>query len=117
MEVKQGEIYWVELDEPVGSEPGYRHPYVVVQNDLFNASRIRTVVICELTTNLDRARVPGNVLLEAGEAGLSRQSVVNVTRLATVDRTQLGDYIGKLSIGKLQKIIAGVVQVIYPQEG
>jgi mRNA interferase MazF len=116
MEVGQGEVYWVELEEPSGSEPGYRHPYIVVQNDVFNQSRIRTVVMCELTTNLNRAKVPGNVLLEIGEANLPRQSVVNVTRLVTMDRSQLGEFIGKVSTGRFQKIIAGIIQLITPIE-
>ena len=70
--IRQGEVYWIDLREPVGSGPGYRHPYVVVQNDLFNQSRINTVVVCALTSNLKRARVPGNVLLRPGEGRLPR---------------------------------------------
>ncbi len=69
--IRQGDIYWVDLEEPSGSEPGYRHPHVVLQNNVFNQSRIRTVIVCPLTTNLKRADAPGNVLLDEGEGGLA----------------------------------------------
>ena len=65
--INQGDIYWVDLGEPSASEPGYRHPHVVVQNNIFNRSQIKTVVVCALTSNLKRAQAPGNVLLESGE--------------------------------------------------
>jgi mRNA interferase MazF len=61
--IEQGEIYWVDLGEPSGSEPDYRHPHIVIQNNLFNASKINTVVVCALTSNIKRALAPGNVLL------------------------------------------------------
>ena len=73
MVIRQGEIYWVDLAEPRGSEPSYRHPHIVVQNNLFNASKINTVVVCALTSNLKRAKAPGNVLLEKGEANLLKK--------------------------------------------
>jgi mRNA interferase MazF len=79
MVVHQGDIYWIDLGEPAGSEPGYSHPHVVVQNNVFNRSRINTVVVCALTSNLKRAAAPGNVLLGAGEANLPKQSVVVVS--------------------------------------
>jgi mRNA interferase MazF len=79
MVIKQGEIYWVDLAEPKGSEPGYRHPHIVIQNNLFNDSRINTIVVCSLTSNLNRAKAPGNVMLNKGEANLSKQSVVNIS--------------------------------------
>jgi mRNA-degrading endonuclease toxin of MazEF toxin-antitoxin module len=73
-----GDVYWIELEEPVGSGLGYPHPHVVVQNNLFNSSRINTVVVCALTSNLRRGDAPGNVLPEEGEGGLSKRSVVLV---------------------------------------
>ncbi len=66
MVIRQGEVYWVDLGAPRGSSPGYRHPHVVVQNDIFNASRINTVVVCALTSNLRLGQAPGNVLLKKG---------------------------------------------------
>jgi len=64
MVINQGDVYWVELEEPLGSEPGYRHPHVVIQNNVFNHSRINTVVVCVLISNRKRAEAPGNILLE-----------------------------------------------------
>ncbi len=116
MEIRQGDVYWVDLGEPSGSEPGCRHPCVVVQNDVFNQSRIRTVVVCALTSNLKRAEAPGNVLLEKGEANLPKQSVVNVSQIFTVDKTQLGDYIGALSPRRVRQILAGILLVLTPRE-
>ncbi len=68
---RQGEVFWVDEGEPVGSEPGYRRPYVVIQNDRWNESPIRTVLVMAMTTNLRRAGVPGNVLVTAADTGLS----------------------------------------------
>lgn len=108
MVINQGDIYWIELDEPTGSEPGYSHPHVVVQNNVFNASRINTVIVCALTSNIKRAEAPGNVLLEKGEANLSKQSVVLVSQIFTVDKTQLGEFIGTLSEHRVKQIIEGI---------
>jgi mRNA interferase MazF len=116
MVIRQGDIHWVALDDPGGSEPGYPHPCVVVQNDLFNQSLIRTVVVCLLTSSLKRAEAPGNVLLDDGEAGLPKRSVVNVTQLATVDRRDLGDYVGALSATRMRQIIDGIWLVLEPRE-
>ncbi len=79
--VIQGDVFWVDVGDPDGSSPGYPRPYMVVQNNLFNRSAIRTVVTCALTSNLRRARDPGNVLLRPGESDLPEQSVVNVSQL------------------------------------
>jgi len=116
MVARQGDIYWIDLRPAAGSEPGYRHPHVIVQNDLFNQSRIRTVVVCALTSNLKRASAPGNVLLERGEANLPQQSVVNVSQIFTVDRAQLGEYIGAVSSGRVRQILDGIQLVLEPRE-
>ncbi len=116
MVINQGDIYWVELEEPSGSEPGYSHPHVVVQNNLFNQSQIRTVVVCALTSNLKRAEAPGNVLLDKSEANLPKASVVNVTQIFTVDKSQLGEYIGALSPKKMREILKGISLVLEPRE-
>ena len=101
-------MYWLDLGEPAGSGPGLRHPYAVVQSDLFNVSRIRTVVVCELTSNLQRAEAPGNVLLRKGEGGLDRASVVNVSQIYTVDRADLAEKIGELSQDRIREISVGL---------
>ena len=108
MVVNQGDIYWIALKEASGSEAGYTHPHVVIQDNVINHSRIKTVVVCALTTNLKRAKAPGNVLLEAGEANLPKQSVVVVSQVSTVDKMQLGEYIGSLNEQRVNQILAGL---------
>jgi len=90
MVIKQGDTHWIELEEPIGSEPGYSQPRVVIQNNVFNQSRIHTVIVCALTTNIKRANAPGNIVLEVGEANLPKQGVVWVSQIFTVDKTQFG---------------------------
>ena len=114
--INQGDIYWVDLGEPSASEPGYRHPHVVVQNNIFNRSQLKTVVVCALTSNLRRAQAPGNVLLESGEGNLPKQSVVNVSQIYTVDKSQLDEYIGTLSSARVREIINGIKLVVEPRE-
>jgi mRNA interferase MazF len=116
MVINQGDIYWVELNDPLGSEPGYTHPNIVIQNNLYNQSKIHTVIICGLTSNLKYAQLPGNVLLEMGEANLPKASVVNVSQLLTVDKTQLGEYIGTLSKKRLYQILEGVTSFLEPRD-
>jgi mRNA interferase MazF len=116
MVINQGDIYWIELDEPEGSEPGCKHPHVIVQNNLFNRSQIRTVVVCPLTTNLKRANAPGNVLLDKKESNLSKQSVVNVSQVFTVDKSQLDEYVGSLSPKRITQILDGIKLVLDPRE-
>jgi len=91
MVINQGDVFWIDFGEPTGSEPGYRHPHVVIQNNLFNRSRINTVVVCALTSNLKRAAAPGNVLLNKGEANLPKGSVVNISQLFTVNKSDLSE--------------------------
>ncbi len=116
MVINQGDIYWVDLSEPSGTEPGYKHPHVVVQNNLFNRSQIRTVIVVALTSNLKRANAPGNILLEKGEANLPKQSVVNVSQVFTVDKSQLDEHIGTLSSKRVREILGGIKLVIEPRE-
>lgn len=116
MVINQGDIYWIELGESLGSEPGYTHPHVVIQNNLFNRSRINTVVVCALTSNLARANAPGNVLLDAEEANLPKQSVIVVSQLFTVDKNQLVEYIGSLSHTRINQILDGIHLLTEPRE-
>lgn len=116
MVINQGDIYWVELDEPEGSEAGYKHPHVIVQNNLFNRSQIRTVLVCPLTSNLKRANAPGNVLLEQKESNLTKQSVVNVSQVFTVDKKQLDEYIGTLTPKRIREILNGINLVLEPRD-
>ena len=107
-DINRGDIFWVEPDESRGSIPGSPHPHVVIQDDVFNRSRIHTVIVCALTSNLKRANEPGNVLLDVGEGNLSKQSVVIVSQVSSVEKTQLGEYIGALSDGRVQQILDGM---------
>jgi mRNA interferase MazF len=108
MEVNQGDIYWVALDEPHEAGPGVPHPHVVIQEDVINHSRIKTVVVCALTTNEKRANLPGNVILDAGEANLPKRSIVEVSKVSTVDKTQLGEYIGSVCRERIDQILSGM---------
>lgn len=114
MIIRQGDIFWVNLGSPKGSEPGYRHPHVVIQNDVFNASRINTVVVCALTTNLRRAQAPGNVTLNKEEANLAKKSVVNISQVLTVNKSDLKDKIGSLSSERTKEIIDGIKLLVEP---
>jgi mRNA interferase MazF len=116
MVINQGDIYWIELDEPEGSEPGYKHPHVIVQNNLFNRSQIRTVLVCPLTTNLKCASAPGNIVLDKKESNLPKQSVVNVSQVFTVDKSQLDEYVGSLSSKRITEILNGIKLVLDPRE-
>jgi mRNA interferase MazF len=116
MVIKQGEIYWVDLGEPSGSEPGYRHPHIVVQNNLFNLSNINTVVVCSLTSNLKRAVSPGNIILKKGEANLPKKSVVNITQIYTVNKTDLVERIGMVTKNRILEILQGIKLLTEPRE-
>jgi len=108
MVILQGEVYWVHLKRPTGPEPGYRRPCVVVQGALFNASSIQTVVVCAITSNLNRALSPGNVLLRKGEANLPKKSVVNITQIVTLSKSAIGPKIGTLSQQRVKDIVGGI---------
>ena len=116
MGIEQGEIYWIDLGEPSGSKPGYLHPHVVIQNNLFNASKINTVVVCVLTSNIKRAQAPGNVLLNKGEANLPKKSVVNISQIYTVNKSDLTEKIGKVSEKRFSEILAGIKLLTEPRE-
>lgn len=105
--IDRGDVFWLVLDDERGM-PGLAHPHVVVQDDVFNHSRIATVVVCALTTNLERAREPGNVVLDPGEGELPRPSVVVVSQIASVDKARLGARIGRLSPARVDQIIDGL---------
>ena len=106
--INRGDLFWIEPDESRGSVPGLAHPHVVVQDDVFNHSRITTVVVCALTSNLHRANEPGNVLLDVNEGNLPRQSVVVVSQISSVEKAHLGERIGALSDERVDQILAGL---------
>jgi mRNA interferase MazF len=106
--INRGDVFWIGPDDSRGPVPPYSHPHVVVQDDVFNHSRITTVVVCALTSNLHRASEPGNVLLEVGEGNLPKQSVVVVSQISSVEKTRLGERIGALSDARVDQILAGL---------
>lgn len=106
--IRRGDIFWVDPDALRGSVPGSAHPHVVIQDDVLNRSRIHSVVVCALTTNLKRANEPGNVLLDPGEGALSKQSVVIVSQISAVDKSQLGAYIGTLEHRRVDQVLDGL---------
>ena len=106
--INRGDVFWIGPDDSRGPVPSYSHPHVVVQDDVFNHSRITTVVVCALTSNLHRANEPGNVLLEVGEGNLPKQSVVVVSQVSSVDKARLGERIGSLAGTRVEQILAGL---------
>ena len=112
MVVAQGDVLWAALPEPTGSGPGFRRPVVVVQGDAFNASRIATVVVVPLTSNLRWAAAPGNVALTAPRTGLPKDSVANVSQIVAVDRGVLSERVGRLDEQSLALVLAGIDLVL-----
>ncbi|HVL79543.1 MAG TPA: type II toxin-antitoxin system PemK/MazF family toxin [Sphingomicrobium sp.] len=112
MVVAQGEVWWADLGDPGGSEPGYRRPVIVVQGDAFNRSRIATAVCVPLTSNLKWAAAPGNVLLRARDTGLEKDSVANVSLVIAVDRLALTERVGKITQRKLDRVLTGIDVVL-----
>ena len=112
MVIAQGEVYWADLAEPVGSAPGFRRPVVIVQADALNQSRIATVIVVPLTSNLKWADAPGNVLLKAKATGLPKDSVANVSQIVALDRSVLEERAGKLSERLIGLLFAGLDLVL-----
>jgi mRNA interferase MazF len=110
--ISQGEVWWADIPQPTGSEPGFRRPVVVVQGDALNRSRIATVVCVPLTSNLKWADAPGNVLLAARSTSLPKDSVANVSQILALDKAYLTDRVGKLSAGKVEVVLAGIDVVL-----
>lgn len=104
----QGDVCWADLGEPIGSEPGFRRPLVIVQGNAFNASRIATVVCVPLTSNLKWAQAPGNILLPAGRTGLPKDSVANVSQMVTLDKAVLEEPVGRLTPTQLDAVLCGL---------
>ena len=109
----RGEIWWANLPDPMGSEPGYRRPVLVIQDDTFTQSQISTVIVVIITSNIRLAEAPGNVLLPRGVSGLSRDSVVNVSQIFTIDKTFLAERIGSLPDYLQEEIDEGLRTVLY----
>lgn len=109
----RGEIWWANLLDPVGSEPGYRRPVLIVQDDTFNQSRISTIIVVMITSNIRLVESPGNVLLPSQATGLPKDSVANVSQILTVDKTFLVERLGSLPEYLLEEIDEGLRAVLY----
>ena len=110
--LRRGDIRWANLREPVGSEPGFRRPVLIVSADSFNDSRIHTVIGVTITSNLALVDAPGNVELPAGESGLDRDSVLNVSQVVTLDKAHLGERAGSLDAHTMRRVEAGLRLVL-----
>jgi len=110
--ITQGDVFWADLPDPVGSGPGFRRPVLIVQGNAFNRSRIETVVVVPVTSNLRLAEAPGNVLLRARGTGLPKDSVANVSQIVTIDKSLLGKRAGNLTEAALDAMLDGISVVL-----
>jgi len=110
--VKRGEIWWASLPEPRSSEPGFRRPVLIVQGNAFTDSRIRTVIVVVITSNLHLANAPGNILLRRRESKLAKDSVVNVSQVLTINKSFLTERAGRVSPRKAAEVDAGLRLVL-----
>ena len=112
MVIQRGEIWWASLPEPVGSEPGYRRPVLIVQSNDFNRSRIATVIAVVITSNTKLAQAPGNVFLPQKLTGLSKDSVANISQVVTVDKSFLTERVGTLPPNIFEQVEKGLRLVL-----
>lgn len=110
--MRRGEIWWAALAAPAGSAPGYRRPVLVLQANVFNESRLRTVVVAAITSNLRLTDAPGNVRCRPRETGLGKPSVINVSQIATVDKRTLRQRVGSVDGSLLKRVEDGIRLVI-----
>jgi mRNA interferase MazF len=110
--MNRGEIWWANLREPAGSEPGFRRPVLVIQSDIYNQSKILTVICIAITSNLNLASIGKNVLLKKEESLLPKDSVINVSQIITLDKTYLEECIGAVRASTLKKVVSGVQTVL-----
>ena len=112
MVINRGEIWWADLPEPTGSAPGYRRPVVIIQSDGFNKTNLNTSIAALITTNLTLAEIRGNVLLKKQQSGLSKDSVINVTQIFTLDKKILLEYVSTISERKIEQVEKGLRLVL-----
>lgn len=104
----RGDIWWADLGVPFGSEPGFKRPVVVVQDDSFNRSSIQTIIVASITTNLSLADAPGNIYIEPIESGLPKNGVINISQISTLDKRRLIDKVGSLPLNTMHEINYGL---------
>jgi len=108
MVIGRGAIYWADLGPAVGSRPAKRRPVLVISGDGYNRSRLATVLAAVITSNTQLATMPGNVFLPKNATGLSRDSVVNVTALATLNKSDLADKTGTVPVALMREVDRGL---------
>ena len=110
--MRRGEVWWVSLPDPQGSGPGFRRPVLIVQADEFNVSNIQTVLVAVITANTSLARAPGNVMLKRKHSALPRDSVVNVSQVATFDKGLFSERVSSLPAQLMAAVDAGLKLVL-----
>ncbi len=104
----RGELWWADFGLPFGSEPGFKRPVLILQNDSFNKSNINTIIIIPLTTNMTLAEAPGNVIVPKSESSLSKDSVLVVSQLSVIDKKRLTEHFGKITKKTLEEVEEGI---------
>ncbi len=112
VKIRRGEIWWADLGEPTGSEPSMRRPVLVVQDNQYNRSRMATVIVLSVTSNTRLADMPGNILIGREESGLPKASVINVSQIATIDRSWLENKAGSVSMTLMEEVDYGLGMVL-----
>lgn len=110
--MKRGEVWWASIPEPMGSGPGFRRPVLIVQSNPFNSSRIATVIVAVITSNLRLLSAPGNVRVSKAESGLGKPSVVNVSQVVTLDRSLLTERVRLLTDQRMLEVDQGLRMVL-----
>ena len=112
MVIKRGQTWWAELPEPVGSEPGYKRPLLIIQSNDFNKSKINTIIAAVITSNIRLSAAPGNIILSAKKSKLPKESVINISQLITIDKSFLTEKINTLPYSIMAKVDEGVRLVL-----
>ena len=107
----RGDIWWVDLGVPFGSEPGFKRPVVLIQDDSFNKSNIQTVIVASITTNLKLADAPGNIYIEPEESGLPKNGVINISQISTIDKQRLIEKVSRLPPSTIHEIDFGLKMI------
>lgn len=110
--IERGQIWWADLGEPRGSRPAFARPVIILQIDSINVSQINTVIVVALTSNLNGSDLPGNTVLEPEQSGLQKTSLVNATQIQTINKTELLEYVGTLSLLDMRAVDAGLRLVL-----
>ena len=108
----RGELWWADFGMPFGSEPGYKRPVLIAQNDFFNNSKINTTIVIPLTTNLMLAEAPGNIFITKKESKLKKNSVIVISQITVMDKQRLVEKISKLDRTLMEKIDTNMMFIL-----